>query len=1127
MNAPIIDAPLARPAAHAAALPHSRRLIEEWLPITEIGIESLRERSTGQQPPDKRLHVWWARRPLCASRAAVLGSLLPDDADRAKFLHILGIHGDPVAAKLRIAEADKSGERLGAGAYGYARAFSYNPSDAERAWIHRAYLAVGNDESGIPTILDSTAGGGSIPFEAARLGCNTVANDLNPVSWLVLKATVELPAQFGPPLVDRVRELGRQFTDRCRARLAQFYPAEPLPDCVPDGYLWARTITCPYCGGIVPLSPNWRLNNQGAGCRMAPAEAAQYRESAGADGHDRAARRMRFEIVQSLAEQSPGSVKGGDGLCPFPDCGRVIDSVEIKAQAVAGKMGEQLYAVVYTERKIVSYGKNGKPKFKKTRGFRAPRPEDEVGEVVDRALAAKMPEWQARNIVPDEEVRPGQKTGEPLRFGMPLWRDMFSPRQLYGHCTSVEVFHELVDECSGVRTGPTAVSAAPTAVGTGPTAVSTAPTGVGTGPTAVSAAPTGVGTGPTAVSAAPTAVGAGPTAVSTAPTGVGTGPTADSAAPTGVLGPGHVGELDAAALTYIAIAIDKILNYNSRMSVWMPTREVVANTFNRHDFAFCWSHAEMAPTVAGLGYDWTIEQTGKALEELIELSHRDEGDDEDAAGSLFTAAAWPDSQSSSPVSNRCHRSAAPPPAPMTLTRGSGDDLPHIADGSVDAVVLDPPYYDNVMYAELADFFYVWLKRTAGLLYPEHFQDYLTDKDREAVANPAKFKDFSKVRGSGGSKKRAGRDYQERMQGIFAEARRVLKPDGIMTLMFTHKATGAWDALARGLVDAGFVITASWPVHTEAEGSLHIKDKNAAKSTIFLVCRPRGEADYFPLFEGPEPQPTYWEDVEPKVKGVVLKRVAEFQAAGIGGVDLYLACFGPALQVFSENWPMIRGRAAQKPPPARGAQLRLMEEEEFDPYAVRPEDALMAARSAVKQWRLEQLSSVPRKSQVDAVTEWFVLAWDAFKSPQFPADEALKLARVVGVSFDEKLRGKVLEVKGGDVIVWDSALRAKKGALGSIGGGVMIDALHQAAHAVREKNLDVARTIVERAELDKNPGWLKALEYVLNVLPTPRMVGSSAAGPIAGAAADAEALEKLRRLMFAKEVPVAKQWELFA
>ncbi|MEZ6190076.1 MAG: hypothetical protein R3C45_02165 [Phycisphaerales bacterium] len=443
---------------------------------------------------------------------------------------------------------------------------------------------------------------------------------------------------------------------------------------------------------------------------------------------------------------------------------------------------------------------------------------------------------------------------------------------------------------------------------------------------------------------------------------------------------------------------------------------------------------------------------------------------------------------------------------------------HLGDHSVDAVVMDPPYYDNVMYAELADFFYVWLKRTAGLLFPEPFSAHLTDKDREAVANAAKFKEFKQLKGSGGVKKRAARDYQERMASIFAEAKRVLKPDGIMTLMFTHKASGAWDALAKGLVDAGFVISASWPIQTEAEGSMHIKDKNAAKSTIFLVCRPLAERDT-------DAETTWWEDIEPKVEKVVRERVETFQQVGIGGVDLYLACFGPALEVFSEHWPMKRGRPIQKPEPAKGAQLKLAEDEEFDPYAVRPEDALMAARRAVKDWRFDHLTKLERKAHLDPVTEWYIMAWDAFKAAQFPADEALKLARVVGVSFDEKLRGKVLEVKNADVILWDSTTRAKKGAMGGARAELVLDALHQVAFAVREKNLEAAKRIIEGAELTNRSEWLTGLACALEVLPVPGMI-SKMAGPVGGAAKDAEALEQVRKLMHGQIVPKAPAWQLF-
>src|SRR5438445_1799169 len=107
------------------------RLIERWLPIAEIGVESLRERTPMTPfPAPNRLHVWWARRPLVASRAAILASLLPADADQDKFKHILGIHGDPVNAKMEIARARRTGIRV-QDPYGYSRAFAYVPDQED------------------------------------------------------------------------------------------------------------------------------------------------------------------------------------------------------------------------------------------------------------------------------------------------------------------------------------------------------------------------------------------------------------------------------------------------------------------------------------------------------------------------------------------------------------------------------------------------------------------------------------------------------------------------------------------------------------------------------------------------------------------------------------------------------------------------------------------------------------------------------------------------------------------------------------------------------------------------------------------------------------------------------------
>ncbi len=967
------------------------RLIERWLPIAEIGIESLRERTPMTPfPAPNRLHVWWARRPLVASRAAILASLLPANADHDAFLHVLGIHGDPLASRRRIDRAKRIGERFEGEAYTYKRAFSYSPSPSEMAEIRKQI-------GGSISVLDPTAGGGSIPFESNRLGFKAYANDLNAVAATILKATVETPQRFGTILLNEFEDISSVFVRRRDALLQPSYPPEPEKNCFATNYIWARTISCPYCSGTIPLSPNWRLNGTGLGVRL-------KHNSGGGPGTD--GRFCAFEIVTKVSEHSTATVSDGDATCPFPDCARVIDGEEVKRQAQAEGMGDQLFTVVFKRRietKLKS-GKLGKPKWEK--GYRAPREEDDNVRATKERLSEKIPEWEALDIVPNEDVPAGNKTDEALRYGMKIWQDMFSPRQLLGHGLASEIFRAMVEE--------------------------------------------------------------------------------DRVA-------GRLTEVRRAAYIYLSFSLDKLRDYNSRMTRWHGNREIMVNTFDRHDFAFKWSYAEMVITTEGVGYDWAIEQTAKCIKELVELS-------------------TPTGAKDGPLFGGDEARAAE----VVISSKSGASLDHIADGSIDAVVMDPPYGANVMYAELSDFFYVWLKRTAGLVAPELFTRRLTDKQSEAVANKAHFK------GQKGADALANRDYQEKMAAIFAECRRVLKPNGIMTVMFTHKDTSAWDALTKGLIEAGFIITASWPVNTEAEGSLHIKDKAAANSTIFLVCRPR------PAEQGYET--TYWEDVEPLVAKAVRTRVEEFQKAGIGGVDLYLACFGPALEEFSRHWPLKRGTPRPEPLAKKRRKQAELFEEEFDPYAVTPEDALDAARREVKTWRLNQLTHTKGRGDLDATTSWFVLAWDAFKAPKFSYDEGLRLARAVGADLEGQLINKVCEKKGSDIVLWDSAMRAAKNALGPADGSrAMIDAVHHAAYRGRTRTLDAALDLLKEAGIDNDPQFLAALEAALEVLPPSRsFVGFDVAtGDAKAASDDFDALEKLRRLAFSDRVDEPKQLSLFA
>jgi len=982
-----------------------RRLIEEWLPIAELSVEGPRERTPMTPfPAPNRLHVWWARRPLVASRAAVLASLLPEDADREKFLHVLGIHGDPVAARQAIDRAKRSGKRI-KNPYDYDRAFKYCPTRDDQRWL----------ESGLRNwrsirVLDPTAGGGAIPFETYRSGLVTLGNDLNPVAALISDATATWPTQFAGKLAHEFEALARDWRERVQKPLEDLFLQTGLPDIVDVTYVLAHTVRCPYCFGLVPLSPNWRLASDGTGVRLRPNIAGD---------HGSEDRICTFEIVKKASDQSPGTVARGTGTCPYPDCGQVIDGDEIKRQAHDGEMGSQLYAVIYKRRvkKILKSGKRGKDRW--VRGYRPPRPEDDNSAEIDARLEEKLPEWEAFDIIPSERIPDGNKTTEAHRYGMTRWRDMFSPRQLLCHGTSVEIYREMLEEDRRE---------------------------------------------------------------------------------------GRLTPVRKAAYGYLALSLDKLRDYNSRMSVWHSNRSVMTNTFSQHDYSFKWSYAEMAPLIVGLGYDWAVKQTAKAIRELVELVVPESGAPQHH--DLFSDNGDAPEPDTTPDA----------PSPVTITCKSADNLDHLDDASIDAIVMDPPWEANVMYAELSDFFYVWLKRTAGHVFPELFRSQLTDKDNEAVANVARFK------GQKGAGARATRDYQERMAAIFAECRRVLKPNGIMTLMFTHKAAGAWDALTTGLMKAGFMITASWPINTEAPGSMHIKDKAAANSTIFLVCRPRERHE-----PDTERETRWWEDAEPLVAKAVRKRVKEFQRAGIGGVDLYLASFGPALEEFSRHWPLER-RSPRPKPKQRKRQLDIFDEE-WDPYATTPEDALDVARREVKRWRLDQLAHLRSDDDLDPVTAFFVLAWDAFKAPRFAYDEGLKLARAVGVNLETDVVRRLGAKSGKNLVLWDAPHRAAKGALGPADGSRgMIDVLHHAAFLTRDRSLDAALDMLRDQGVEKSPDFATALEAVLEVLPVSRNfrgfdLGSKAAA-LESASEDFDALERLRRLAFSEVVGEPEQLKLW-
>ena len=961
---------------------HSSTLIETWLPFDIVGAESLRERGASSAlPPLYFLHVWWARRPLTISRAAIVASLLPswdrleagstcpfpdEKAYRAWFLRFLGIKGDPVATRKVLQKAKETGEHLGSNPYGYARAFTVSPEADDLAlfeqlvWSRLSSLPgkAGQKSLAHIVVLDPFAGGGSIPFEARRYGLATVANELNPVACVILKATLDYPAQFGPELAADIKLWGRRWAGRVQEKLAPYFPKGAGENIF--AYLWARTVACPVTGKPVPLSPNWWLSKK-------------KRKVAVQLLTDPAWDAPRFRIVEGDAidfDPDDGTVRRGVGRSPWT--GDAIDGDYIKAEAQAGRMGQMLYTVALKRRGGFD--------------FRAPTEEDLVAVAAAEAeLARKRPRWEARDVIPTEQIPDGSKTPEPIRYGMTSWAEMFSPRQLLSQGTFVETLEELRTE---IRSSLDEERA-------------------------------------------------------------------------------RVVE------TYLSIMLDKMVIYNNRACRFDPTRGL-RSVFDRHDFAFVWSHGEFDASANLL--PWAISQIADAYKEMAKLL-------------TFAPAQLGTSEMKR--------------GPLTQIQGNAARLAALADGSVDLIVTDPPYYDNVMYAELADFFYVWLKRTAGHLYPEWFATQLTDKDSEAVANPARFKDLtpgpsSGRRGGHGARQMAAQDYERKMEAAFREMARVLRPEGVLTVMFTHKQVEAWDTLAMALINAGFSVRASWPVHTESEHSLHQAKKNAAKSTILLVCRKRtGEPA-----SGPQ-EPVWWDDLAPCVRQVARDKAAEFNAQGISGVDLYLSTFGPVLAVISEHWPVL---------------TREVDEKTGQPRPLRPETALDLAREEIIALRKRGLL-LGRDIAFDPVTDWALMAWDAFRAERFPADEARKLAMVLGLDVERDLVAqRVISKKGSDVILLQPQQRRVRGKVAPEAQSfdTWLDAVHTAMLVYAEDGAAACETFLKQAGLRTDSIFKAALQAFINAVPRTRVKGEFARP-------EAKALDGIRAAFFEElEVPVEEE-----
>jgi putative DNA methylase len=591
----------------------SRRfLIETLLPLRELSAEARREKAI-RHGHISTLHVWWARRPLVVARAAVLGALLHDDAELdANFIANL--------CQWTVHDGEPSGRYL---------------LDQARAFIRQRF----GDQP--PKVLDSFAGGGSIPLEALRLGAEAYAVEYNPVAYLILKATIEYPQRYGSKLVSEVQHWGHWVLEQARRELAAFYSVAGGE--TPIAYIWSRTIRCPNpsCGAEIPLFRQFwlaRKANKRVALKPVPNPAAKRVDFAIVGAHGGAPIPPDFDPSQ-------GTVSRGNAVCLV--CGASVKADYVKAEAQAGRMGHRLVAVVTTRGR--GQGRN----------YRLATEEDLAAfrraEAALQELLQPPSPWPFGLPWVPEEPSPGtigQGPSQRPSYGMTTWGKFFNPRQLLALVTFGKWVRAAHGEILRQTSDP---------------------------------------------------------------------------------------DFARAVTTYLAMNIDFIANRGlCVLNSWDAGAEKGRGVLAGHHLHMTWDYAEANP----------LEQTFGAWDTGI-----------DNALAVF-------------------------PALICSTRtkafihlGSAAALP-FPDGHFDAVVVDPPYADNVPYADLSDFFYVWLRRTVGDLYPEAFRWTLTPKDEEAVVNPARF----------GGRKRgeeiAQAHYQRLMQKAFEEIYRVLKPNGMAVVMFS-------------------------------------------------------------------------------------------------------------------------------------------------------------------------------------------------------------------------------------------------------------------------------------------------------------------------------------------------------
>lgn len=887
-----------------------KRFIEESFPVKEVSKEAAREKSI-RHGHISTLHIWWARRPLASSRATNYAALIPapktlDEWNKKRNF---------------IIEFSKWENSL-------------NPSMIEKA--RRNILD--SNEGKPPKVLDPFSGGGAIPLEALRLGCETYANEYNPVAVLILKCVLEYPQKYGKPgevkketdefgkkikkkirvenkLLDDVNKWADWVLKEAKKEIGKFY-LQDEDGSIPVGYIWARTIPCqnPSCGAEIPLMRQfWMAKKKNKKIALLP-----YIQN----------KEVEFKVVGDSHEKMPdefdpsnGTVSRAVATCPV--CGSMVDAKTTRRLFQEGKSGERMIAVV-----LHKPGTRGKR-------YRIATKEDvesykKAEEYLRKKQESLMIKWGI-DPVPDELLPLVGTLGFRIqRYNMKKWGDLFNARQKLSLITFVEKVREAHKK---------------------------------------------------------------------------------------MLAEGYGEEYARAIISYLGLAINRLASYDTTNAPWHVTGEKATQIFGRQALPMVWDYVETNPFADSFSWKIQIDWIKRCINNFSKIGIK----------------------------------------PATCNQSSATLLSY-EENYFDAIFTDPPYYDNVPYSYLSDFFYVWLKRTLGHLYPELFSTPLTPKKNEIVA-------YSN--GPGGFEE-GKRFFEDMLKKSFQEINRVLKPDGIAVIVYAHKSTAGWETLVNSLLDSGLVMTGAWPINTEMKARLRAKESAALASSIYLIARKmKRESTGF------------YNEVKGKLENHLNKKLDRLWKEGVSGADFFVSAIGFSMEIFGKYKEVLN----------------------YEGNPIRADRILKDVRKISTNYAVQKILHDGFSGEISDLTRFYVLYRWNYGEAKVHFDEARKLAQSCSIDLtrewgekrfikkqkeyikvlgpherrleDIKKSSELIDILHGVLLLWEKSKHDKMKSLLQESGFGKSDSFYRVAQAVSET------LISENKEKKLLDGFLAGRERLIN------------------------------------------------